>query len=57
MSNTCPTVKVKADNEQGFAVIDEHAFDPTKHELFDVPVSVADEAAKPARKFRPLSKG
>ena len=33
MSDTCPTVKVKADNEQGFIVINES--DLTKeHELF-----------------------
>lgn len=30
----CATVKVKADNEQGFTVIDAHAFDPAVHEEF-----------------------
>lgn len=32
---SCGTVRVKADNEQGFAVIDEHAFDPDKHEKYE----------------------
>jgi hypothetical protein len=39
MSNSCPTVKVKFDNEQGFFVINEADFDPAVHERFD-----ADEA-------------
>lgn len=33
MSNTCPTVRVKADNEQGFIVINESDFDEAEHEL------------------------
>lgn len=43
MSNTCPTVKVKADNEHGFMVINESDFDAKTHEAFD-----ADEGAKKA---------
>lgn len=42
MSNTCPTVKVKADNEHGFMVINESDFDAKTHEAFD-----AEEVAKP----------
>jgi hypothetical protein len=30
----CATVKVKADNPDGYAVIDAHAFDPAVHEEF-----------------------
>lgn len=32
--DTCPTVKVKTDNEDGFMIINESDFDETKHELF-----------------------
>lgn len=36
MSNeTCPTVKVKEDNEDGFVVINEADFDPKVHDLFE----------------------
>ena len=35
MSQTCPTVRIKADNEQGFAVINESDFDAKAHEAFD----------------------
>lgn len=32
--NTCPTVRVKCDNEQGFYVINESDFDPEIHVSF-----------------------
>lgn len=35
MYETCPTVKVKADNEQGFAIINESDFDEGSQELFE----------------------
>lgn len=35
MSQTCPTIKVKADNEQGFMVINESDFDEKAHEAFE----------------------
>jgi hypothetical protein len=31
---SCPTVKVKCDNEQGFMIINESDFDKKNHELF-----------------------
>jgi hypothetical protein len=34
MSDTCPTVKVTAQNSKGFRIINEADFDPEKHELF-----------------------
>lgn len=37
---SCPTVKVKCDNEQGFYIINESDFDESQHELF----KEADEA-------------
>lgn len=40
---TCATVKVKADNEEGYAVIDAHAFDPAVHE------EVAGDVAAPKK--------
>lgn len=33
MEQTCPTVKVVAENEQGFVIINESDFDAQKHEL------------------------
>ena len=36
MSQTCPTVTVKADNEQGCMVINESDFDAELHQLFGV---------------------
>jgi hypothetical protein len=45
----CGTVKVKADNEQGYVVIDEEDFDDTKHTRFDVPF---EESTRPERKSR-----
>lgn len=32
---TCPTVKVAADNEQGFMIIDACAFNAEEHTVFD----------------------
>lgn len=31
---SCPTIKVKYDNEQGSCIINESDFDESKHELF-----------------------
>jgi hypothetical protein len=42
----CDTVKVKADNEQGFVLINEHDFDKTKQELFKEPVAVERKGSK-----------
>ena len=42
----CPTVKIKFDNDDGYALLDEAAFDPDKHELFEQPAE-AEQAAKP----------
>lgn len=30
----CPTVKIKADNEQGFSILNESDFDEAIHELY-----------------------
>ena len=35
MSDTCQTVRVVADNDQGFAVINESDFDPAVHTLYE----------------------
>lgn len=45
-NGTCPTMKVKADNEQGFMVINEHDFDKTKHEKFVEPKAKSEEPKK-----------
>lgn len=34
---TCPTVKVKSDNEQGYTVFDADAFNPDTQELYIEP--------------------
>ena len=41
-----PTVKIKFDNEDGYALLDASAFDPDKHELYEesAPEAVADPA-------------
>ena len=44
MTNTCPTVKIKADNEQGFIVINAADFDEAVHQTFDE--DAKEEAAK-----------
>ena len=39
--STCPTVRIKANNEQGFVVINESDFESDKNELYtgsDAPV-------------------
>lgn len=50
MQNTCPTVRVTADNEHGFIVINESDFDPHEHEHFDPEVSAPEAAAEPAKR-------
>ena len=44
MSNTCSTVKVKADNEHGFMVINEADFDAAAH----APFVAGEPAIEPA---------
>lgn len=51
MSQTCATVKVAADNEQGFIVINEADFDAAVHELFGA--AAHDESEAPKRRGRP----
>ena len=34
MTDTCPTVRIVADNEQGFIIINETDFNPDVHALF-----------------------
>lgn len=48
-AGSCSTVKVKADNEQGYIVIDEDDFDDTVHTRFDVPL---EEPVRSERKTR-----
>ena len=43
---SCPTVKVKSDNDQGFIIINESDFDTKKHTKF----SSKPAAKKPAQK-------
>ncbi len=33
----CPTVKIKADNDDGFSILNESDFDESKHELYVEP--------------------
>lgn len=46
--DTCPTIRIKADNAQGFAIINEGDLDTTVHALFgaepeaDLKLSVAE---------------
>lgn len=35
MSDSCPTVKVKFDNDEGFIIINESDFDKVKYKLFE----------------------
>lgn len=46
-----PTVKVKADNDQGFMMINEHDFDPEVHEKVEDEKPTA--AAVSSRKKKP----
>ncbi len=46
MSETCPTVKVKADNDDGFIVINESDFDPKVHKRFEEPTEDHSKAKK-----------
>lgn len=58
MSKPCPTVKIKFANEQGFALLDEVAFDPKVHELFVEPSAPQTEPAPakpPKAKAKPVS--
>ena len=51
MSDTCQTLKVKADNEDGYAIINESDFDAAVHEHFDADETQAEDA--PKRRGRP----
>lgn len=35
--SSCPVVKIKFNNEQGFCLLNESDFDETKHDLFTEP--------------------
>lgn len=54
---TCPTVQIKADNEQGFIIINESDFDATTQVLFDTeekePVKAETKAVKEPKGFTP----
>ena len=50
MHDTCPTVRVTADNEHGLIVINESDFDPSVHVLFDPEVSAPEAAAEPVKR-------
>lgn len=47
--STCPTVKVKTDNEDGFMIINEADFDETKHEIFTDSAAEEAKAAEDAK--------
>lgn len=47
--SSCPTTRIKADNEQGFIIINESDFDPKKHALFEEPLP----DGKPAKAAKP----
>ena len=42
MSESCPTVKVKFDNEDGFIIINKSDFNPDTQELLEEKQSIAD---------------
>lgn len=48
-AGTCDTVRVKADNEQGFAVINAEDLDKSKHELYTAASGSGGEGAAPKR--------
>lgn len=48
-AGTCDTVRVKADNEQGFAVINAEDFDKERHERY-VDEAAEAKAAKKSKK-------
>lgn len=43
----CPTVKIKADNDSGFIVINEEDFDKKNHELYVPPSAPKNNDAPP----------
>lgn len=47
---TCPTVKVKT--KDGYAVINEHDFDKTKHELFEEPAQQQEAASSEEKRSK-----
>ena len=44
MSDSCPTVKIEAESESGYSIINEADFDKKVHKLYKAP------AKKPAKK-------
>ena len=46
----CPTVKVKADNEQGFIIMNEDDFDSETHTLHESKKEAKAPAKKEAKK-------
>lgn len=48
--SSCPVVKIKFDNDQGYCLLNKSDFDETKHELF---TDSAAEDAKAAEKPKP----
>ena len=55
-TESCPTVRIKFDNEDGCCVINASAFDPKKHTLFDPEkpdmVQTAEPQEAPSRRVR-----
>lgn len=50
---TCPTIKVKSDGEQGFTIINESDFDKEVHEPFDAaPVDANGDGVTAAAELR-----
>lgn len=52
MSDTCPTVKIVAENEQGYVVINEDDFDEETQVLFEEPTVEGQPAAPRAPRKR-----
>lgn len=49
MSGTCPTVKIEAENEQGFVIVNESDFDESQHVLFGTPKETAPAENDPVQ--------
>lgn len=43
---SCPTVKIKCDNEQGFYIINESDFDSKKHDKFTEKTTTKKQTTK-----------
>jgi hypothetical protein len=53
MFGSCPVVRIKYDNPEGFCEINESDFDPEKHEMFGVEA----KASKAGRKSKVATEG